>query len=217
MRWTLVLTFHPDTPHTDRVTLLSQIRALAGHGIVRVRGGLHLPGSVGPGHATVHLLLQHRRPPSADSALAALLTNPDAGIASAVAYPLQTLYGSDTDPDTPGAGAVRRTLFLAVRPDTRPAAVTALEVLLAGLPRRIDSIGAWRLSWVGPATGRDAPGAPAWTHALDHTVDSPQELDLSSDYMRHPYHVTCVDGLFDPTDPRCVVQLFSHTYLEDGT
>lgn len=87
MRWTLVLTWHPDTPHADRVTLLSQIRALAGHGIVRVRGGLHLPGSVGPGHATVHLLLQHRRPPSADSALAALLTNPDAGIASAVAYP----------------------------------------------------------------------------------------------------------------------------------
>jgi Stress responsive A/B Barrel Domain len=95
----------------------------------------------------------------------------------------------------PFAGArVKRTLLLRVRPGTPDATVRRFEAELAAMPRHITSIRSWALS---RTTG-------AWTHVWEQEF---ADLDgLTGEYLRHPYHWTCVDRWFDSESPRHIVE-----------
>ncbi|MBU3063890.1 Dabb family protein [Nocardia sp. NEAU-G5] len=90
---------------------------------------------------------------------------------------------------------IKRTLLLRVRPGTPEDTVRRFEDALTAMPRHISSIHSWALS-------RTATGP--WTHAWEQEF---ADLDgLNGEYLRHPYHWTCVDRWFDPESPISIVE-----------
>ena len=90
---------------------------------------------------------------------------------------------------------VKRTLLLRVRPGTSAAVREQFESALTAMPEHIAAIRSWTLSRVTHEH---------WTHAWEQEF---ADVDgLIGDYLRHPYHWTCVDRWFDAEMPQAVVE-----------
>lgn len=105
------------------------------------------------------------------------------------------------------ASAIKRTLFLRVRPQAPSADVAQLECELLRMPQYLAGIRNWSL-------GRVVCDSP-WTHVWQQEFERVDAL--LGEYMLHPYHWAWVDRWFDPEQPRRIVELnLSHAFCPIG-
>lgn len=212
MRWLLVLGWRRLGTEQDAAATAQQFsREAAALPGLRAHVGWHLPGSYGPGDLSLTLRLPDDRDPAEQPELVALLARWAPYIhGQATALPLVPVRGAGGMESPASTGGIHRVLLIALTPGAGHDDVELLEHTLAGLPRHVPAIGPWTLHRI--PTRQDRP----YQLSFEHTMPSTADLSMTSAYMRHPYHPTLVDGLFDPANPRCVVDHFAHTYWRNG-
>jgi hypothetical protein len=147
-----------------------------------VSGGPDLPGSTG-GTGMTWDLVADTLPP---------------GFANADAVALRTTESRRIPLTGP---RVKRTLLLTVRPGTPGTVMSQFESELIAMPERISSIRSWALS----RADHTVPGASTrWTHIWEQEFADPE--GLTGEYLRHPYHWTCVDRWFDSENPAAIAE-----------